>query len=464
MSLRSILIGGGGGNENYVVNNITNYYTSIDGNSIGYDDAGNMTADKDGYKYYYDYENRLVKVTKSSGPEVDVAEYAYDALGRRIRKIDSIGSETTLYYYNNNWQVVTEADSAGDTARYFVYGNFVDEAVMVRNVDSGEPEIDGVDLYYVQDHLYSTRALVDEGGVIVERAGFDVYGNANVRLIADIDGSGSVNTTDLFAFIDANGTSECDPNYNWSADIDNDGDVDSGDYSILLRFYGKSAESNQKSFFRNPYYFTGRRLDTLDNTGLKLQYNRNRYYNSEIGRWLTKDPIGYPDGMNPYEYVQSNPVMNVDPNGLWTFPSPYANIRSAFEGVCDKYRCFRKKCYREADLLARRYYSKLTAWISKRDVAHENGDGSEDRLGGGRYNYCSEYKAAIMGMDLNSGMKFFKLKRASDGVNFWGHEYVGLFHLCNHTDCSDVNLDPWTFMDRAHKPLVKGGTCGDIWW
>ena len=65
----------------------TNRYTSIGGNSITHDDAGNLTTDKDGYTYEYDYENRIVKIEDSSSN--DVAEYAYDALGRRIRVIDS---------------------------------------------------------------------------------------------------------------------------------------------------------------------------------------------------------------------------------------------------------------------------------------------------------------------------------------------------------------------------------------
>ena len=34
------------------------------------------------------------------------AEYAYDALSRRIKKVDSIADETTLYYYDNKWQVL----------------------------------------------------------------------------------------------------------------------------------------------------------------------------------------------------------------------------------------------------------------------------------------------------------------------------------------------------------------------
>lgn len=46
-------------------------------------------------------------------------------------------------------------------------------------------------------------------------------------------------------------------------------------------------------------------------------YNvRNRYYHPDLGRWLTRDPIGYVDGMNLYEYVAAGPVSKVDPMGL----------------------------------------------------------------------------------------------------------------------------------------------------
>jgi RHS repeat-associated protein len=63
--------------------------------------------------------------------------------------------------------------------------------------------------------------------------------------------------------------------------------------------------------------FTGRRVDILDNGSLKIQYNRNRYYDYYTGRWLTHDPLGYVDGMNLYEYGRSNPPNRLDPSGLW---------------------------------------------------------------------------------------------------------------------------------------------------
>ena len=47
-------------------------------------------------------------------------------------------------------------------------------------------------------------------------------------------------------------------------------------------------------------------------------YYRARYYHSELGRFVSRDPVGYDAGdMNLYRYVYGNPVIFVDPSGLW---------------------------------------------------------------------------------------------------------------------------------------------------
>jgi len=47
---------------------------------------------------------------------------------------------------------------------------------------------------------------------------------------------------------------------------------------------------------------------------------RNRYYDAEIGRYISRDPLGYPNGLNNYLYVNNNPINRVDPLGLgWGF-------------------------------------------------------------------------------------------------------------------------------------------------
>ena len=95
---------------NYVVDNLTNRYEKVGDANLSYDEAGNLIVDKDGYGYTYDYENRIVEINDVNG--TTVAEFAYDALGRRIKKTDSVTSANTrLYYYNDKWQVVNEYDA-----------------------------------------------------------------------------------------------------------------------------------------------------------------------------------------------------------------------------------------------------------------------------------------------------------------------------------------------------------------
>jgi RHS repeat-associated protein len=50
-----------------------------------------------------------------------------------------------------------------------------------------------------------------------------------------------------------------------------------------------------------------------------LHYNRQRYYDPMQGQYLTPDPLGHPDGLNPYAYVRFNPMGYVDPDGLVLF-------------------------------------------------------------------------------------------------------------------------------------------------
>ncbi|WP_305118808.1 RHS repeat-associated core domain-containing protein, partial [Pseudomonas sp. 25 E 4] len=50
-----------------------------------------------------------------------------------------------------------------------------------------------------------------------------------------------------------------------------------------------------------------------------LHYNRHRYYNPDVGRYLTPDPVKLAGGINAYQYVP-NPTGWVDPLGLSVCP------------------------------------------------------------------------------------------------------------------------------------------------
>jgi len=133
----------------------------------------------------------------------------------------------------------------------------VDEVLIVYGAASGVKCV-------VHDHLYSPVALLNLfGNTIFERYEYDAYGEPNIM----------------------------DASYNPRA----------------------------TSLYGNPYMFTGRRVDYLDSGSLKIQFNRNRYYDYYTGRWTTHDPIGYADGMNLYEYVQSRSLTSTDPWGMEIF-------------------------------------------------------------------------------------------------------------------------------------------------
>jgi RHS repeat-associated protein len=132
------------------------------------------------------------------------------------------------------------------------------------------------DYYYAHDHLYSTAALTDSAGDVIERyegacperSRRNAYGNVHIM----------------------------DGNYN----------------------------SRSSTLYDNPYTFTGRRLDSLDSGKLNIMYYRHRSYIPEIGRYLTNDRLGYIEGLNMYAYTRNDPLRHTDPFGdtLVIIPPP----------------------------------------------------------------------------------------------------------------------------------------------
>jgi RHS repeat-associated protein len=238
-------------------------------------------------------ENRIVKITKDAG---DVAKFTYDALGRRVEKQDcKAGANTRRFYHNYKWQVLSEYDGSNNYVQSFVYGNYIDEVLMMDDASSAAE----CDYYYLHDHLYSPTVLLMDLGAgnygIGERYEYDAYGSAHIYTGAGAD-------SEWFTSDDV----EASPT--------------------------ASAKGNS-------YLFTGRRLDILDGGSLKIYYYRNRYYDPVTGRFLTHDPLGitpnggvaanrfesqtqYANGLNAYEYVRSMPLTRTDPYGLWHYDLP----------------------------------------------------------------------------------------------------------------------------------------------
>ncbi len=246
--------------------------------SLSYDAAGNVTQDGDSngdHKYTWDYRNRLIEVEeKQSGNWNTVGEYKYDAQNRRVLKVvtnkGSLNGTTRFLWGGvSDWQCLEERDSSGDLVARFTYSpGYIDAvAVQERDLNSDDDFADANEVvYYHSSTLSTVYVLSDSGGSVIERYEYDGYGAVTVL---DADHSD-----------DADGISDVE----------------------------------------NPYLFTGRRLDLESDL---MQY-RNRYYAPTLGRFISRDPVGYEGGYGLYAYVSSRPTKATDVLGKqWSVPSPF---------------------------------------------------------------------------------------------------------------------------------------------
>ena len=75
----------------------------------------------------------------------------------------------------------------------------------------------------------------------------------------------------------------------------------------------------------------GQRYDSA--TG--LDQNDQRDYDPRSGRYIQSDPIGLNGGMNPFFYASGNPLMNIDPLGLFEWPSLPQGVVNGTAGFGD---------------------------------------------------------------------------------------------------------------------------------
>lgn len=241
-----------------------------------YDAAGGMTSlplpndPETAADATYDAWGRLVKLETGSDT---VAEYEYDGLGRRIiRHVYDGGTfDYSDHSYYNGWQVVevrrdTDSTKGGDPdadpMEQFVYHLYYIDAVAVRYWDDpddgGGLEGTQAEQYYAHDAQFSVIAMMDDTGAVLERYRYTPYGEQTV-----MDASYSVKT---------GGT----------------------DYGQCKGFTGQ----------------------TLDPESGLWQF-RERYYHAQLGLFTTRDPSGYPDGVNLYAGFFGM-YGDVDPSGLST--------------------------------------------------------------------------------------------------------------------------------------------------
>lgn len=191
--------------------------------------------------------------------------------------------------------------------RRIVYGPAIDEPIMITVLPvmgdfDGDLDIDTDDLHSMAAHWLAATG----------QGGYDVK--------YDLNGDGVINydDTDILNYVNVLLGSyyyHRDGLGSIAAISDENGNtVERYNYDVFGRVYIVNTDGTplEGSLIGNPYYFTGRMLDS--ETG--LYYYRARMYSPALGRFLQTDPIGYADGMNWYAYCGNNPVILLDPSGL----------------------------------------------------------------------------------------------------------------------------------------------------
>ena len=124
-----------------------------------------------------------------------------------------------------------------------------------------------------------------------------------------------------------------------------------------------------------PFKFQGQSLDI--ETG--LHYNRFRYYDSDVGMFISRDPIGLLGGSNVFAYAP-NPVMWIDPWGLATVDAIFNMAGESFYGVNPTERSNRVKGDTLPGLAgpnSSRFdmHAEIDAMIQSYDKGHRGGTG-----------------------------------------------------------------------------------------
>ncbi|MEE9130850.1 MAG: RHS repeat-associated core domain-containing protein [Phycisphaerales bacterium] len=323
------------------VNELTGRDTDDNGTdnyTLTYDAVGNLTDDAENYEYEYDPFGRLRKVKKTSDQTL-VAEYTYSGLGHRIGWHYDVDSDNDVdandpwirFVYDERWRIVgTFRASDSSPKEQFVYHNagadgrggssYID-TVICRDRDANVNWADAADgtleerLYYCHNWRGDVSVLIEDDGDMVEWVKYSSYGIPFGLPKGDQDSDGDLDSTDVTA-IQLWGVNP----YDVRADLDLDGDVDSTDGTLAsnaspitlgwgnLSLGPDSGAGNRKGY-------AGYELDPV--LAYSIWHVRLRVFNSDLGRWVTRDPMEYIDGANLYEYVRSNPMAGVDPQGTF---------------------------------------------------------------------------------------------------------------------------------------------------
>jgi RHS repeat-associated protein len=290
-----------------------------------YDSRGNRLSKgfADGTAETYGYDD-LSRLTSAAYPGGKSVTYEYDGVGNRKKMIELgvPGAGTTTYQYSDFNQLLSLVGPQGETTfQYDPNGNQTlwiapsgtttytwDARDRLRQVSNAiGPSRFGYDSdglrVEIQDLQGSRRVLLDgieeiaeyDASTHTQRARFDHDPSRVDGLLAQVTTQGST-----FFISDALGSIY--------------GLVDLAGNAIASYAYDAfGARTAQYEQVPTNWGFTGRRHETDDSGNL---YLRARVYSVSLGRFVSLDPLGMPNGPNRYQYAGASPTNFKDPTGL----------------------------------------------------------------------------------------------------------------------------------------------------
>ena len=294
--------------------------TTIDGATYTLDLAGNRTAKQNLLNsvmenYTYDLIYQLTQVAQAGNT---TESYSFDAVGNRLsslglspyqynasNELTSFPGATYTYDYNGN--ATSKADSNGTTGFTWDYENRLTSVTLPGG---------GGTVSFKYDPFGRRIQKISASGIVNY-----LYDGANI--VTEVDGTGNT----LAAYAQGAGIDE--PLAMWRGGATSYYQADGlGSITALSGAAGAlSATYTYDAFGKvtastgslvNPFRYTGREWDSETS----LYYYRARYYEPDIGRFVSEDPIAFKGGINFYVYVKNQPPSFADPSGLCQFEPP----------------------------------------------------------------------------------------------------------------------------------------------
>ena len=301
-----------------------------------YDALGNLTDDGQNYTYTWDAFGRLREIRNRSTTDL-VQELRYNGLGFLIAEHydadedgDVDGSDPWYHHvWDERWRLVAtfRAGDSDPKEQYVLHnagfdgrgGSSYINDVVLRDRDANtawDAAADGTleeRLFYLTNWRHDVVALLDSSRRQVEHTRYSAYGTPFAMPAGDTDSDGDCDATDI-AQID---TWIAGSIYDLRGDLNLDGVVNATDKSIATGNYqGTTLGRGAISSHGNRLRWAGMQ-DLLG--AQTITHVRNRAYSAELGRWLSRDPLGYVDGMSVYSIVSASLIVALDPTGLHTW-------------------------------------------------------------------------------------------------------------------------------------------------